>query len=242
MRDIKPIIKPVLIIPFILLAACAPRPATLGPYPEMSSNRSSSAATINKKIENNQESAQTTETAANKKQGIASSGETAKRAATASASAISTWEISGAMAARSKSKGWNASVNWLQRGVGNYQIRLFGPLGSGTVIINKKGGVVTYQDGPKSASSSNADELLKRATGIRLPVNNLYYWVRGLPAPGSVQSVKRDPANHVLVLRQAGYVIEYGQYMSVGKTVLPRLIRLQGNGIFIKFVIKRWRL
>ncbi|OCH98040.1 outer membrane lipoprotein LolB [Legionella jamestowniensis] len=119
---------------------------------------------------------------------------------------------------------------------------MFGPLGSGTVLINKKGGLVTLRDGPKTASSSNAEELLKKQTGIRLPVNNLYYWVRGLPAPGHVQSAKRDSANHLLVLKQSGYVIDYGQYTSVGKTVLPSVIRLQGNGVFIKLVIKRWRI
>jgi outer membrane lipoprotein LolB len=170
------------------------------------------------------------------------SAETAKYAATSSASAISSWQISGAMAARSNNKGWNAAINWMQRGMGQYQIRLFGPLGSGTVLINKQGGVVTYRDGPKSASSSNAEELLKRQTGMRLPVNYLYYWVRGLPAPGGVQLAKRDPNNHLMVLKQAGYTIEYGQYTPVGNAVLPRQIKLQGNGVFIKLVIKRWQV
>ncbi|KTD18188.1 lipoprotein insertase outer membrane protein LolB [Legionella jordanis] len=168
--------------------------------------------------------------------------DTAKNAATASASAISSWEISGAMAARNKNKGWNAAINWAQRGLGAYQIRLFGPLGSGTVLINKQGGVVTFRDGPKTASSSNAEELLKRQTGIRLPVNNLYYWVRGLPAPGNVQLAQRDETNHLRLLKQGGYLVEYGQYTRVGNAVLPTHIKLQGNGVFIKLVIKRWKI
>ncbi|VEG91345.1 lipoprotein insertase outer membrane protein LolB [Legionella spiritensis] len=153
---------------------------------------------------------------------------------------ISSWEISGAMAARNKNKAWTASINWLQRGANNYQIRLFGPLGSGTVMIDKKGSVVTYRDGPKTVTSNNPDQLLQEQTGIRLPVNNLYYWVRGLPAPGKVQSVKHDRYNHLILLRQDGYTIEYPGYTSVKNTDLPSRIKLQGKGIFIKMVIKKW--
>ncbi|MDP1602158.1 MAG: lipoprotein insertase outer membrane protein LolB [Legionella sp.] len=154
----------------------------------------------------------------------------------------SSFELSGAMAARGPKKAWSASVNWVQRGAGSYQIRLFGPLGSGTILIQKQGSTVTYKDGPKSASSSNGDELLKQQTGVRLPVNNLYYWVRGIPAPGAVQSAQRDASNHIMVLRQAGFTIQYAGYKNVGNMVLPSNIRLQGNGVSIKFVIKRWNV
>ncbi|MFI4963186.1 MAG: lipoprotein insertase outer membrane protein LolB, partial [Legionellales bacterium] len=100
-------------------------------------------------------------------------------------SKVSSWEINGAMAAKNKSKGWSATMNWLQQGPSAYQIRLIGPLGGGSVLIKRSGSTVSFQDGAKKSTSSNADELLVQQTGIRLPVNNLYYWVRGLPAPGS---------------------------------------------------------
>lgn len=154
----------------------------------------------------------------------------------------SSWDLSGAMAARSKNKAWTASINWLQRGAGTYQIRLFGPLGSGAILIEKKGSLITFRDGPKSSSSTNAEALLSQQTGIRLPVNNLYYWVRGIPAPGAVQSVKRDGSNRLQVLKQAGYTIEYLGYANIGASALPSQIRLQGNGVFIKLAIKRWKI
>jgi outer membrane lipoprotein LolB len=159
------------------------------------------------------------------------------------ASRISSWEISGAMAARSsRNKGWNASLHWIQQGQGRYQIRLSGPVGSGTVIVSRSGGIVTLRDGRKVTSSPNAEALLKQQTGMYLPVYKLYYWVRGLPAPGTVQAQKRDPAGHLIALRQGGYAIDYGQYTSAGKAALPTNIRLQGNGLFIKLIIKRWRV
>lgn len=153
---------------------------------------------------------------------------------------ISSFEIKGAMAAKTKSKGWSATMNWVQQGAGSYQIRLMGPLGGGAVAINKSGGVVTFKDGPKTATSSNADELLLKQTGIRLPVNSLYYWVRGLPAPGGVQSEQHDQFNHLTQLRQSGYTINFTKYTSVKGIDLPSMIRLEGNGVMVKVVIKNW--
>lgn len=155
---------------------------------------------------------------------------------------ISSWEIQGGMAAKSKGKGWSATMNWTQSGPGSYQIRLVGPLGGGSVLISKNGGLITFQDGPKKVTSSNADELLLKETGIRLPVNNLYYWVRGLPAPGGTPSTKHDPYNHLTHLQQNGYVIDFTKYTSVNGIDLPSIIRLEGHGVMAKVIIKHWKI
>ena len=155
---------------------------------------------------------------------------------------LSAWELSGAIAARNQKKGWTASLNWLQQGPNQYQIRLFGPLGGGTVIIEKKGSVITYRDGPKVLKSNNASELLQKQTGTQLPVHNLYYWVRGLKAPGAVSASQYDENHRLLALNQGGYHIEYSAYTSVNGMHLPSKIRLQGHGVLIKLVIKHWRV
>ena len=159
-----------------------------------------------------------------------------------SASLISSWEISGAIAAKNKNKGWTSTLDWVQRGANQYQIRLLGPLGGGTVLVEKNGALVTYEEGPKKASSRSADELLEKQTGIRLPVHNLYFWARGLPAPGTIQSSHYDANHHLESLTQAGYVINYSNYTSVGNFDLPGKIQLQGHGVWIKLIIKRWKI
>ena len=158
------------------------------------------------------------------------------------ATTVSAWEISGAIAARNKKKGWTASLNWMQREANQYQIRLFGPLGGGTVLIEKNDNVVTYVDGPKKVTSANADDLLQQQTGVRLPVHDLYYWVRGLPAPGTVQSSKYDQNANLMFLAQAGYTISYSNYTSINNVDLPGKIQLQGHDVTIKLVIKRWKV
>ncbi len=157
------------------------------------------------------------------------------------ASTITSWDISGALAARNKQKSWTASINWLQTGADHYQIRLIGPLGGGTVIIEKHDGIVMYRDGSKKVTASNADKLLLEQTGVRLPVKNLYYWVRGIPAPGTSSKERHAKGEPLTQFNQSGYTITYAQYMEVNGMMLPSKIRLEGNGVLIKLVIKRWK-
>lgn len=168
--------------------------------------------------------------------------QTGKVKSSKQANAITSWDLSGAIAAKNSKKGWNASLNWKQHGANQYQIRLFGPLGGGTVIIEKVGSVITFVDGPKKVLSHNADNLLEQQTGVRLPVQNLYYWVRGLAAPGGAPSAQYDANGHLTSLTQAGYKIYYTNYTTVNNVDLPGKIQLQGHDISIKLVVSHWQI
>ena len=158
------------------------------------------------------------------------------------AKTLNHWEITGAIAAHNAKKGWTASFHWIQHHQDEYQIRLFGPLGGGTVLIEHQNGLTTYQDGPQVNTSHNADNLLKQKTGIALPVDNLYYWVRGLPAPGPIQSIKYDTFHRLHSFQQAGYTIEYPKIQTVNHIDLPKQIKLQNKGVSIKVAIKQWKI
>jgi len=160
------------------------------------------------------------------------------------ANQISSWTIIGAIAAKNKTEAWTASINWKQNGPDNYQIRLFGPLGGGSMMIEKKHGVVTYQNAEKRTKSRNADDLMYQQTGIRIPIQNLYYWIRGLPAPGAVQSAhyeQHDQIKHLIYLKQAGYTVKYLNYTNNEDLSLPSKIQVQGPKGNLKIIIKRWK-
>jgi outer membrane lipoprotein LolB len=161
---------------------------------------------------------------------------------TKSASAITSWEIKGLMGVRSPKKSWSSQINWLQNGPSSYHIRMFGPMGGGTVLIDRSNGVVTYQDEHKKVSSKQASVLMKQQTGVALPVESLYYWVRGLPAPGHVDASHYGPQNQLEMLKQSGYTLIYTDYQNNNKYQLPTKLRLEGHGILIKLVIKSWRV
>ena len=155
---------------------------------------------------------------------------------------ITKWDNSGAIAARTQNKSWSASYNWHQQGKNNYQISLFGPFGNGSAIIERKNNITTYSNGVHTHSAHNADQLLAQYTGIALPVNNLYYWVRGLPAPDTRHTAQHNADNNLITLKQDGYTIEYTNYQSVSGVSIPTQIKIHGKDIIMKMMIKHWSL
>lgn len=153
---------------------------------------------------------------------------------------LTAFELNGAIAAKNHKKGWTATVNWTQSSSNHYQIRLIGPLGGQTIMIASQGNNVTYQEGAKKISSANGTDLLQKQTGIRLPVSNLYYWVRGIKAPGTVTAEKHNKNGELELLKQGGYTITYGQYTNAFGNQLPSKIRLDGHDVMIKLIIKNW--
>ncbi len=154
---------------------------------------------------------------------------------------ILSWDIFGVIAIRDHNKSWNATFNWLQSDDNIYQIRLFAPLGSGTMLISNQHGMITYNDGKHISISHNANLLLQQKTGIILPVHNLYYWIRGLPAPQKIQQINYDQYHNLKLLKQSGYVIEYLDYIQYDKLTLPRVLKIYGSNIIIKIIIKQWQ-
>ncbi|MDF1757420.1 MAG: lipoprotein insertase outer membrane protein LolB [Legionellaceae bacterium] len=153
----------------------------------------------------------------------------------------SSFKLSGVIAVNKQGKGWNASLNWTQNGPNQYKIRLSGPFGGKTVIIDKKNSLITYRDGAKTIKAKNGEDLLRREAKISLPVNDLYYWVRGIPAPGKIQGSKKDASGRYESIKQSGFMVTYGRYMTdKNGNILPSKIRLQGNGVTIKMVIRSW--
>lgn len=153
----------------------------------------------------------------------------------------STFKLTGAIALNNNGKGWNAGLIWAQQGPNAYNIRLTGPLGGKTVIITKQGSIVTYQEGSKVIKANNESELLAQKANMHLPVHNLYYWVRGIPAPGSVSFSKKDNFNNYAVISQDGYTITYPQYNTKKNGVrLPRTVKITKQNLTIKIVIKSW--
>lgn len=155
--------------------------------------------------------------------------------------AIQDWTLSGAVAIRSPQRGVNASINWQQK-TGDYQIELFGPLGAGHVQLSGQPNQarLTMADAQQYTANS-AETLLQQHSGYRLPVSNLFYWVRGLPAPGMQAITQFDQYNHLLQLQQQGWNIHYSDYVGVRGVDLPNTLNLTRPGFTIRLVIKHWK-
>ncbi len=155
--------------------------------------------------------------------------------------AVQDWTLSGAVGIRSPKQGVNASINWHQQ-ARHYDIELFGPLGAGHVQLSGSPGQarLTMADA-KQYTANSAETLLQQHAGYRLPISNLYYWVRGLPAPGSAARTQFDQYNHLTSLQQQGWTIRYNQYAGIERVDLPSTMTLVRPGFRIRLVIKQWK-
>ena len=157
---------------------------------------------------------------------------------------LTTWQADGRIGVVSGQDGWHASFQWAQQ-ESVYRIDLIGPLGQGRVIVESGGQDVRIQtqDG-QSWSAPDADDLLEQTLGVRLPVNGLRYWVRGLPEPGSMSGLQTDAHGRLTRLEQNGWVIEYPAYAPTSRLNLdlPERIVARRPDLSVKLVIEQWKL
>lgn len=147
------------------------------------------------------------------------------------------FSVSGAIAAKNQQHGWTGTFFWTHHNQKNYQILIYGPLGAETVEIKQDDNGVIYREGDKTIRASQAEELLAKETGVRLPVNHLAYWIKGNVAPGPVTSIVRSDDGDIMTLNQAGYTIDYQNY----RNHRPYKILLSGHQLKVKMIIKQWK-
>jgi len=154
--------------------------------------------------------------------------------------AINHWELQGAVAIKQQKSGVNARINWSENGK-KYEIILSGPMASGSYQIKGSPGhatLVTPEN--KTFRYKNATSLIHQQTGWYLPIENLRYWIRGIPVPHVNMIQKHDEFNHLLVLHQQGWTIRYLSYTGVSGLDLPSKITLRNKNMKIRIVVKEW--
>lgn len=153
---------------------------------------------------------------------------------------IQEWVLQGKIGVRAPTESGSGTLYWEQQ-QDQYDIRLSGPLGRGaTRIQGGPAGAVLDVAGQPPASASSAEALLEQQIGWRLPVDNLLWWVRGLPAPDSPSRLQLNPDSQLARLAQAGWIIEYSRYQQINGKQLPQRLQLSGHDILLTLVITRW--
>lgn len=157
---------------------------------------------------------------------------------------LQNWNISAVMAMRTQAgnEGGTANLKWQQHQQ-DYSILLYGPLGADTTKIYGKPGRVFLEtaDG-KKFDASTPELLLAQQTGWQLPVSDLYYWIRGLPAEGSPHRMQFDSSHHLVHLNQSGWTVDYLRYNTVNQIDVPTKLTLENIRLKIKIIINQWQI
>lgn len=140
---------------------------------------------------------------------------------------VDTWELKGRLAMRADDDGWHASLRW-QRQQDRHVIDLSGPLGKGHVRLNQDASGARLRDNEQQTHyASTARQLLYETTGWDLPLDDLNYWVLGLPAPDSPKRWELDDGGRLKTLQQGGWEVRFLAYGRHGDYDLPSKVFIQ---------------
>ena len=146
------------------------------------------------------------------------------------------WQLDGRAAVALGQQGWQAALTWRQADDAA-EVHLSGPFGIGALVLKQTPEGLSLNGAPPSdAVLSQVQEKL----GFDLPIENLHYWLLGVPSPKSTFELSRNDQDRAKVLSQAGWSIAYDRYMPVAGDLLPGRLVLTAGEVRVRIVIDHW--
>jgi outer membrane lipoprotein LolB len=160
------------------------------------------------------------------------------------ATEVTQWNLYARGALRLEGEAYNIGIRWQRYADGRFMMLLEAPFGQGVLRISATAPgryLLRLPDGQLFENSS-VEALLLEVAGWSLPIDGLDYWIRGLPHPDSVHSLRLNSAGRAQSIRQDSWDIAYLDYFSkVNELPLPRRLSLTNDKLTLKLVIERWQ-
>jgi outer membrane lipoprotein LolB len=135
--------------------------------------------------------------------------------------------------------GWSGNLHWRQD-ADHFDIRVSGPLGSGSFQARGHLGEVEIRTAQESLITQNPEALLREKMGWSLPLAQLRYWSIGLPYPTTPAAVRYDALGRLQSLEQDGWRLEYTEYGFYQHYELPRRFTLEDADNYFRVFIDAW--
>ncbi len=160
---------------------------------------------------------------------------------------LSTWTLQGRLNIRQQDNSDTVSINWQQQEQ-EFLINLSGVFGLGaTMIIGDEGGIRMQRGNEAPLTASSLNEFTRDVIGYEFPAEVLYFWVRGIPAPGRPADIELNEQQLLSVLRQVDsqgniWQLEYDRYELNEGHRLPGRIRMTQSDYRLTLLIQDWQL
>src|SRR5271168_5148516 len=146
------------------------------------------------------------------------------------------WQLDGRAAVALGTQGWQATLNWRQADV-HAEVRLAGPFGIGALLLKQEPDGLSLNGAPPSDAVTSQ---LQERLGFALPLDELRFWLLGVPDPDSPADLTRNAQDRVLHMSQDGWSLDYDRYMRVSGDLLPAHLTLSRDDVRVRIVIDRW--
>ena len=155
------------------------------------------------------------------------------------------YQTRGAFAYLSDQKKVYARFFWQQYTPDRYRLLLTNPLGSTELELNVQKEVVQLSDSQgKRYTSNDAEEMIRKLTGMAIPLNNLRQWMLGLPGEATDFTLDDQYRLSKLTYQQGAltWTVTYQDYDSDQQPPLPSRLELQQGDQRIKLKMDNWTL
>jgi outer membrane lipoprotein LolB len=158
--------------------------------------------------------------------------------------AMQSWDMSGRSALRFNGDAWTFGLNWSQKNKQQYVLQIKNPI-TGTVVaqLEQSPGKAVLRAQGKVHQGIDAERLLETQMRVKMPVNGMPYWVRGIMAPQyPVGTVKLDSAGRPTQITQKGWTIDYSQYQGSDFAALPGKVNIsrEQDKVNVRVLAKKW--
>lgn len=152
------------------------------------------------------------------------------------------WAFRGRASISHEEEGWQIDLDWRQQH-DRFELHMAGPLGQGAAELTGAGDrvLLSTSDG-RQFEAATARELIRQKLGWDVPVADLGYWVRGVPAPGAHVVHQLDALGRAVKMEQDGWTVEFQRYDSFGDVELPAKLIAYNAAWRFKLVIDSWTL
>jgi len=140
---------------------------------------------------------------------------------------LAQWKIEGVFSYADSQDGVaTGKLLWKKRGA-KETIQLIGPIGLGTIKLISTPAESMLISGKQQLVQPGDDieQLLFKAVGWKLPINELRYWLFGLPAPMSNGLYELDQFNRLEALKQSGWSIRFSTYQPILKSAVSSALQ-----------------
>ena len=155
--------------------------------------------------------------------------------------ALTRWQLDGRISLVTDEEAWSGQLYWQQNEASNYFIQFSAPSGQGAMqLLGSDESVELRMANGKSFQARDADTLLRQETNWELPIESLWYWVRGLPDPKLPVKTTLDQQGLIQDLQQNDWHIQYKRYQQYDDHYFPRKIVIQHQDMKVRLIVTQW--
>jgi outer membrane lipoprotein LolB len=149
------------------------------------------------------------------------------------------WDVEGKLAVYTNDKNISGLLAWRQRSA-YFDLLINGPLGIGQLHIEGSPGLVIATSSKGQVEAASIEALFKQEFGWQFPMQELRYWVRGIPQPNTDAKITYNSEGEAASIEQVGWFVMFHSYNKVTGLPMPQKIEIIGADIRLVLVLKSW--